>query len=90
MRSGRSQSARGAFARGTPQAGACRIKSIFLAPWAGASVTSVPARGPRADSANSAASRLIKNHSSNCDARYNEFYRVKRQRALQGCKHAEG
>ena len=45
----------------------------FLAPWAGAFVTSVPARGPHADSANSAASRLIKNHSSNHDARYNDF-----------------
>ena len=45
----------------------------FFAPWAGASVTSVPARGPHADSANSAASRLIKNHSSNHDARYNDF-----------------
>ena len=28
---------------------------------------------PHADSANSAASRLIKNHSSNHDARYNDF-----------------
>ena len=36
-------------------------------------MTSVPARGPHADSANSAASRLIKNHSSNHDARYNDF-----------------
>src|SRR5665811_548496 len=34
--------------------------------------TSVPAKGPHADSANSAASRLIKNHSSNHDARYND------------------
>src|SRR5437899_2753842 len=65
--------ARGAFARGTPQAGACRIKSISVAPWAGVSVTSVPARQPHADSANSAASRLIKNHSSDHDARYNDF-----------------
>ena len=38
-------------------------------------MTSVPARGPHADSANSAASRLIKNHSSNHDARYNDFAR---------------
>ncbi len=36
-------------------------------------MTSVPARGPQADSANSAASRRIKNHSSNHDARYNDF-----------------
>jgi hypothetical protein len=33
----------------------------------------VPTRGPHADSANSAARRLIKNHSSNHDARYNDF-----------------
>ena len=45
----------------------------FCRPWAGASVTSVPARGPHAESANSAAGRLIKNHSSNHDARYNDF-----------------
>ena len=45
----------------------------FFAPWAGVSVTSVPAREPHADSANSAARRLIKNHSSNQDARYNDF-----------------
>ncbi len=44
-----------------------------FAPWAGVSVTSVPARGPHADSANSAASTVIKNHSSNHDARYNDF-----------------
>ena len=56
-----------------PAFGASRMKSIFFAPWAGASMTSVPARGPHADSANSAASRLIKNHSSNHDARYNDF-----------------
>ncbi len=30
-------------------------------------------KGPHADSANFAASRLIKNHSSNHDARYNDF-----------------
>ena len=30
-------------------------------------------KGTHADSANSAASRLIKNHSSNHDARYNDF-----------------
>jgi len=53
----------------------CRIKSIFFAPWAGVSVTSVPARGPHADSANSAARRLLKNHFSNRDARYNDFAR---------------
>jgi len=49
------------------------MKSIFFAPWAGVSVTSVPARQPHADSANSAASRLLKNHSSDHDARYNDF-----------------
>jgi hypothetical protein len=48
-------------------------RAFFFAPWAGVSVTSVPARGPHADSANSAASSLIKNHSSNHDARYNDF-----------------
>ena len=47
-------------------------RAFFSRP-AEASVTSVPARGPHADSANSAASRLIKNHSSNHDARYNDF-----------------
>jgi hypothetical protein len=36
-------------------------------------MTSVPAREPDAESANFAASRLIKNHSSNHDARYNDF-----------------
>jgi hypothetical protein len=36
-------------------------------------VTSARARRTHADSANSAASRLIKNHSSNHDARYNDF-----------------
>jgi hypothetical protein len=35
-------------------------------------------------------SRLIKNHSSNHDARYNDFAGLKRQRALQGCNHAVG
>ena len=37
-------------------------------------MTSVPAKGPHADSANSA-SRLIKSHSSNHDARYNDLAR---------------
>jgi hypothetical protein len=45
---------------------------------------------PHADSANFAASRLIKNHSSNHDARYNDFAGLKLQRALQGCNRAEG
>ncbi len=36
-------------------------------------MTSVPARGPHADSANSAASRLLKNRFSYHDARYNDF-----------------
>jgi hypothetical protein len=45
----------------------------FSRPGAEASVTSVPVRGPHSDSANSAASRLIKNHSANHDARYNDF-----------------
>jgi hypothetical protein len=45
----------------------------FFRAWAGVSVTSVPARQPHADSANSAASRLLKNHSSDHDARYNDF-----------------
>jgi len=36
-------------------------------------VTSVPARGPHADSGNSAASRLLKNRFSYHDARYNDL-----------------
>ncbi|HUD68198.1 MAG TPA: hypothetical protein VMQ17_26690 [Candidatus Sulfotelmatobacter sp.] len=47
----------------------------FFRALGGSVLTSVPARGPHADSANSAASRLIKNHSSNHDARYNDFAR---------------
>ena len=47
-------------------------RALFSRP-GGASQTSVPASGPHADSANSAASTLIKNHSSNHDARYNDF-----------------
>ena len=47
----------------------------FVAPWAGASVTSVLARGPHADSANSAASRLLKNRFSYHNARYNDLAR---------------
>jgi len=38
-------------------------------------VTSVPARGPHADSANSAASRLLKNRFSYHNARYNDLAR---------------
>jgi hypothetical protein len=59
--------------KNSPAFGASRMKSIFVAPWAGASGTSVPARGPHADRANSDASRLTKNHSSNHEARYNDF-----------------
>ena len=47
----------------------------------------VPARGPHADSANSAASRLIKNHSSNHDARYNDFARRGYKRAVVAIAH---
>ena len=46
-------------------------------------MTSVPARGPHADSANSAASRLPKNRFSYHDARYNDLAGwVEQQRAL--------
>ena len=38
-------------------------------------MTSVPARGPHADSANSAASRLLKNRFSYHNARYNDLAR---------------
>ncbi len=38
-------------------------------------MTSVPARGPHADSGNSAASRLLKNRFSYHDARYNDLAR---------------
>jgi len=48
-------------------------RAFFSRPGVEASVTSVPARGPHADSADFAASRLVKNHSSNHDARYNDF-----------------
>jgi hypothetical protein len=39
-------------------------RAFVLRPGQEASVTSVPARGPHADSANSAASRLLKNRFS--------------------------
>src|SRR5713101_8339096 len=46
-------------------------------------------KGTRADSANSAASRLLKNRFSYHDARYNDLARWN-SRALRGCNHTEG